>query len=111
MKLSEFIKLGGYEILTNTDYDDREVSGCYVGDLLSWVMGRAGSGDVWVTVMSNVNIVAVASLADTACILLAENVNVDDEVLKKANAQDIVILKSEKTAYELCADYYKFSNA
>lgn len=111
MKLSEFIKFGGYELLTNPDYGDREVSGCYVGDLLSWVMGRAGSGDVWVTVMSNINIVAVASLADTACILLAENVNVDDDILKKANAQDIVILKSEKTGYELCADYYKFSNA
>lgn len=109
MKVSEFIKYGGYELLTKSDFDDREVSGCYVGDLLSWVMGRASSGDVWITVMSNINIAAVASLADTACIMLAEGVSVSDEVIEKANSQDIIILKSEKTGYELCVEYHKFS--
>ena len=43
---------------------DREISGGYAGDLLSWVISRAKSGDVWVTIMSNINIVAVASLTD-----------------------------------------------
>ena len=52
----------------------REVTGVYIGDLLSWVMGRADCGDAWITIMSNINIVAVASLADVACIILAEGV-------------------------------------
>ena len=43
---------------------EREVTGGYTGDLLSWVMGRAESGDAWLTIMSNQNVVAVASLAD-----------------------------------------------
>ena len=61
----------------------REIDGVYIGDLLSWVMGRAQSGNVWITIMSNINIVAVASLADTSCIILAEDVDVrgaDDDV-------------------------------
>lgn len=109
MKVSEFIERGGYELLTKADYDDREITGCYVGDLLSWVMGRAQSGDIWITVMSNINIAAVASLADTACIMLAEGVAVGDDVISRASGQDIIILRSDKTSYELCADYYIFS--
>ena len=50
----------------------REVTGGYCGDLLSWVMGRAPAGCVWLTVMGNVNAIAVAVLADVACILLTE---------------------------------------
>ena len=31
---------------------DAEVTGGYVGDLLSWVMGRAESDQIWVTIMT-----------------------------------------------------------
>lgn len=62
----------GLDILVEGDLD-RPVTGGYCGDLLSWVMGRAQAGDAWITVMGNVNAVAVAVLADTACILLAED--------------------------------------
>ena len=36
-------------------------------------MGRAQEGDAWFTVMGNVNAVAVAVLADTACLVLTED--------------------------------------
>ena len=50
----------------------RRITGGYAGDLLSWVMGRARSGDAWITIMSNQNIVAVAVLADAALIRIDE---------------------------------------
>ena len=81
----------------------REVSGVYIGDLLSWVMGRADSGDVWITIMSNINIVAVASLADVACIILAEGVVPDESVCATAQQKGINIYTSDKTAYQLAA--------
>ena len=80
---------------------DRKIEGVFVGDLLSWVMGRARSENAWITIMSNVNIVAVASLTGVSCILLCEGVTPDKDVIDKANAQDVVILRSDKTAYEL----------
>ena len=80
---------------------DREVAGCYIGDLLSWVMGAAKSGDVWITIMSNINIVAVASLCDTACIILAEGVTLSEEVKRTAEERDVNILSSEKSAFAL----------
>ena len=101
MKISELLASLQLELLTEPGYDDREIKGCYIGDLLSWVMGRAKPQDVWITVMSNVNIVAVASLSDAACILVSENVPIEESVLQKANMQDVVILRSPLTNYEL----------
>lgn len=80
---------------------DREINGCYCGDLLSWVMGRAKADNAWITIMSNVNIVAVASLADVACVLLAENVTVGDDVVKTAEEKGVNILSSPLGIYDL----------
>lgn len=80
---------------------DRTVGGVYIGDLLSWVMGRASADDAWITIMSNINIVAVAALVDTSCIILAEGVEIDEDVKKIAEEKGVNIYTSEKTAYEL----------
>lgn len=83
---------------------EREVTGCYIGDLLSWVMGAAQSGDAWITIMSNINIVAVAALCDTSLIILAEGVTVDDEVKKAAMTRGINILSSPKSSFALAVE-------
>ncbi len=101
MKISEFKNKFNLKLLTDEGFSDREVTGCYIGDLLSHVMGKAASGNAWVTIMTNVNIVAVASLVDAACILVCEGTDVSEDVLEKANEQDVIILQSEKTAYEI----------
>ena len=82
----------------------KEIIGGYVGDLLSWVMGRVGEGHAWITIMSNINITAVASLSDVACIILAEGVRLDSDVIATATSKSINILSSEMSAYELCVN-------
>ena len=79
---------------------EREISGVYIGDLLSWVMGKAESGDAWITIMSNLNILAVASLADTSCIILAEGVKLEDEVIETAKQKNINIISAECSIYD-----------
>ena len=78
---------------------EREVNGAYIGDLLSWVMGKANEDNAWITIMSNSNIVAVATLADVSCIILAEGVSPDDGVANTANDKGINILSSNESAY------------
>ena len=80
----------------------RPVEGGYCGDLLSWVMGRARSGNAWVTIMTNVNVVAVAALTDVSCVVFAENVEVGEDVLDKAREQEITLLRSGLGSFELC---------
>ncbi len=79
---------------------DREVTGVYIGDLLSWVMGRAAAGDAWITIMSNRNIAAVATLVDTACVILAEGVQPDEGVAALAEEKGINLLLSDEPSYE-----------
>lgn len=82
--------------------EDREIKGVYCGDLLSWVMGRAQDSDAWITIMSNVNVVAVASLTDVSCVILAEDVVPESEVLDAAKLKGINLLGSSLDAYSLC---------
>ena len=80
---------------------EREISGVYIGDLLSWVMGRASNDEAWITIMSNVNILAVASLADTSCIILAEGVTITQDIIDTAIDKEINILSSDKSIYDI----------
>lgn len=81
---------------------EREIEGGYVGDLLSWVMGRVSENYAWITIMSNINIAAVASLADVACVILAEGVTVEEDVISVAMQKNINILTSDMSAYDIC---------
>ena len=78
----------------------REITGIYCCDLLSIVMGRAPADSAWVTVMANVNALGVASLADVACIVLAEGMTLEPEVLAKAEEQEIAVLYTALPIYE-----------
>lgn len=88
--------------------DERAVTGCYVGDLLSWVMGRANADSVWITVMGNINAIAVAKLADISCILLCENAHLDDDARAQSEANAIPVLASDRSAYELAVAVSRF---
>lgn len=82
--------------------EDREIEGAYCGDLLSWVMGRCPADSVWITIMSNQNVAAVAVLCDTACTVLSEGVQPDAELLERAEKQGVTLLGSDLDEYQLC---------
>ena len=101
MTVRELSASNGFKAICMPD-GEREICGGYAGDLLSWVMGRASEGCAWVTIMSNVNIVAVATLADPACIILSENVQPDPDTLARAEQQGINILSTELDTFDAC---------
>ena len=103
MTVNELSAMAGIRAVTLPD-GEREINGVYIGDLLSWVMGRAGADQAWITIMSNRNIVAVATLADTACILLAEGVVPDEGVAQLAQEKGVNLLTCATGAYELALE-------
>ena len=100
MTVANLGEVDGFKVIS-IPVGDREIKGVYIGDLLSWVMGKAKMDNAWITIMSNINTVAVASLTDVSCIILAEGVNLDEEVIKAAESKEINILSSEMSAYEI----------
>lgn len=100
MTVKELAKHTGLTVLNGADSLNNEIVHIYTCDLLSLVMGRAQPKDAWITVMGNVNSVAVASLADVACIVLAEGIGLDHDAREKAAQQDIAVLASDAPVYE-----------
>ena len=106
MKVSDLITLLDAENLTPSLSGDREISCGYACDLLSWVMAHGKPGMAWITVQTHMNVVAVATLHDMACVIIPEGASVPDEVWKKAEEEGIAMLTSEKGAYELSGLLY-----
>ena len=100
MTVESLVKACGFEVACMPS-PDREASGAYIGDLLSWVMGKADSGNVWITIMSNINVIAVATLADVSCIVLAEGVMLDSDVIFAAESKGVNVLSSSLSAYDI----------
>ncbi len=96
----------GFEALSLPD-GEREIVGVYIGDLLSWVMGRAQMDNAWITIMTNVNTIAVASLADTSCVILAEGVEMEDDLVETARTKEVNILRSSLPIYETAVQLSK----
>lgn len=86
---------------------DKDVSGIYYGDLLSWVMSHAKENEAWITVQTHVNIVAVASLLNLSGIIIPEGIKVDEETIEKANTMDVPIFSTQLNAYEIFKHYSK----
>jgi hypothetical protein len=99
MKIKDVIEKTGFKTVVEGD-SDREVNSVYCCDLLSWVMGRAPADSAWLTVMGNMNAIAVAVLADISLIVLAENAAVDAAAIAKATQQGVFVVKTEKPAFE-----------
>lgn len=95
------------EVATGESGLDREVKGGYCGDLLSDVMANAADGDVWLTVQSHQNIVAVAVLRELAAIILVNGRLPDEDTRAKAEDEGIPILLSPLAAYELAGKLYQ----
>ena len=106
MKVFELAE-NGFETITMPD-GEREIDGVYIGDLLSWVMGRASQDNAWITIMSNINVIAVATLADTACVILAEDVELPEDIRTQAEKKGINVLKSPLPTYETAVSFTIF---
>lgn len=107
IKLSDLEKPLDLVLVTKGVNTKRKIEGGYASDLLSWVMGHAKENQVWITIQSHQNIVAVASLLNLAGIIIADSASVDNETINKAEERDIPIYTSDKSVYELCGILYR----
>lgn len=106
MKLQTILELPECKVLVKGN-PEREVSRVFCCDLLSIAMGKAPADGVWVTVMGNKNTLAVASLTDTACIVLAEGITLDEGTLQKAEEEGIAILSTELPIFDIALEIYE----
>lgn len=80
--------------------EGRGISSVFCGDLLSWAMGSCPEGAAWCTVMGSVNTIAVASLADAACVILCHGATLMDDALQKAKQAEITVLTTDLPEFD-----------
>jgi len=102
MTVREFANRNGYRIATDeSEALDRPITGVYACDLLSWAMAKVTAGDVWTTVHTNLNVVAVASLTGAACVVIPECIEIEPATIARANREDVVMLSAPHGAAEI----------
>ncbi len=101
MTVGEIAKKLEFKTYVNEEVLDTNVNGCYIGDLLSLAMSRIQRGNLWITIQTNVNVVAVASLTEAACVVIADGCVPESNTIERANQQNITIFGSELSAYEI----------
>ncbi|MGN0243523.1 MAG: hypothetical protein ACI4CT_05620 [Lachnospiraceae bacterium] len=100
MTIKELIDSSIFQIANEGEDLDNEISQVYCCDLLSFAMGKAPANCAWVTVIGNINTIAVASLADVSCIILSEDAKLDDAAFIKAREQGIPVFYTELPSFE-----------
>jgi hypothetical protein len=106
MKSIELAEMLSLESLIETS-KDINIEGVYIGDLLSVVMSKAKCDYVWITIQTHINVMAVAELLDISCIIIVENMEVENDTLEKARELDIPIFKTSESAFQIACKLNK----
>ncbi|MBN1327100.1 MAG: hypothetical protein JW996_04040 [Candidatus Cloacimonetes bacterium] len=105
--LIDFVNAINGKVLTQTTgLDQIMVTGGYVSDLLSDVMGNAREGQVWITIMRHLNVIAVASLVGLSAVVFARDMLPDQQIISKAEEENICLISSDLSAFRLAGKLY-----
>ena len=110
MTTEQIVQALELKVYTGGDISPQEVTGGYVSDLLSDVMGHAKEGEVWITLQSHTNIVAIASLKELAAILLVKGIKPEQAVLEKAEEEGIPILGTPEDTFTISGKLFQLLN-
>ncbi|MGB7296627.1 MAG: DRTGG domain-containing protein [Candidatus Aminicenantales bacterium] len=106
MKVKEIVDKFDLKVLTAPGKLDVEVSGGYTSDLLSDVMANSRPGNIWITLQTHQNIVAVAKLRNLAAIVLVNNRTPDEETVKTAEEEQVPLLLTPDPAFQVSGKLY-----
>lgn len=106
MLLREVVEKLNLKEFSSQQLADREVKGGYTSDLLSDVMGHAKEGQIWITLQTHKNIMAVASLKDLAAVIVVKGFEPEADTIEASNTEGIPILGSNLEAFELSGELF-----
>lgn len=110
MKVSDIVEKLGLTVFSGQKGLDREISGGYVSDLLSDVMGNAREGEVWVTLQVHQNVMAIASLKDLAAVILVNGLQPHENTVRHSNDENIPVLGASCSTFEITGKLYQLIN-
>jgi len=107
MTLCDIIEKLELSVLTSRVYEDAEVTGGYTCDLLSNVMAGGRPGNVWITMQTHQNVLAVAGIKDLAGIVMVNGRQPDEQTIIKAEDEKVTILGTDESAFAISGRLYQ----
>lgn len=86
---------------------DKDISGVFICDLLSWAMAHTDRGNIWITVHTHLNVVAVAVLSELSCVIIPEAIAVEAPTIERAVNEGVALISTKMTGYETCCRLYE----
>lgn len=83
-----------------------EITGIYCCDLLSMALGKLKENQIFITVISNINTLAVAYQKKASCIVISENIPQDNEFINTAEKFGITVFKTKLSTFEAAVKLY-----
>lgn len=111
MTINEIAKALNLNIFCGQEYLENQITGGYVSDLLSDVMGNSEAGQAWITLQTHRNVAAIASLRELSAIILVKSCEPDADMSKQAEEEGIPVLGTPLSTYEISGQLYRLLNA
>ena len=106
MKVSEIVEKLNLQVYSGSKGLNREIAGGYTSDLLSDVMGHAEAGNVWTTIQTHKNVIAIASLKELAAVIMVKGLKPEQDTMDQSNEEGIPILGTDKETFEITGLLY-----
>ena len=103
LQLVDSLKL---KIFSGSKGLSNEIKGGYVSDLLSDVMGNAQEGQVWITLQTHKNVMAIASLKDLAAVILVKGLQPNPDTAAQSEEENIPLLGATDQTFEMSGKLY-----
>ena len=107
MMLREIVEKLGLKVLCCDNKLDEPVTGGYAGDLLSNVIAQSKHGDIWITMQSHANIIAVGVLKELSAIIVAQGREPDAETIRRATVEKLPLLLSKNSTFQIVGKLYE----
>jgi predicted transcriptional regulator len=101
MKITDIIDTLELKVLSGHNGLINTIRGGYVSDLLSDVIGNAKEGQVWITLQTHQNIIAVASLKDISAVIIVKGAIPEADTIKKSNIENIPVLSTDLDTFTI----------
>lgn len=111
MLVSDLVEKFGLKVFSGKTGLNREITGGYVSDLLSDVMGNADEGEVWITLQTHKNVMAIASLKELAAVIMVKGFEPEDETITHSNEEGVPVLGTDMDTFEMAGKIYKELNS
>ena len=107
MQVSDLINSLGLKVVSGQSGLNRQVTGGYVSDLLSDVMGNSKEGQIWITLQTHKNVMAIASLKDLAAVIMVKGFMPDEDTIEHSNQEGVPVLVTNEQTFDIAGKLYE----